>query len=62
MLNQYKVTEEHIIRSIVSGRYVVGKDRIIEGVDQGNGYIRFKELGMDMYILISKVSKYKNNA
>ena len=54
-MNRYRVTEEHIIRSIVSGRYVVGVGREIEGVDQGNGYIKFNCIGLEVYIPCSKV-------
>ena len=51
----YKVIEEHKIRSISSGVYTIEVGRVIEGIEQSNGYIRFEGPKMDMYIPKSKV-------
>lgn len=51
----YKVTKDHKVKSISSSVYTIKKDTIIEGVEQSNGYIRFKCLGMEMYIPKDKI-------
>ena len=53
----YKVKKEHKVRSISSGIYTIEVGKEIEGIEQDNGYIRFKCLERDMYIPIEKVER-----
>lgn len=55
----YKVKKEHKVRSISSGIYTIEVGRVIEGIEQDNGYIRFKCLGMDMHIPLDKAIHIK---
>lgn len=55
----YKVIKEHKVRSITSGVYTIEVGRVIEGIEQSNGYIRFECLGMDMYIPLDKAIHIK---
>lgn len=57
MRNQYKVLQEHKVRSISSGVYTIEVGRVIEGIVQSNGYIRYRCLDMDMYIPVEKITK-----
>lgn len=51
----YKVIEDHKVRSISSGIYIIEKGRTIQGEDIGNGYIKYRWKNTDLYVPIEKV-------